>query len=256
MAILGSAAAIPTPTRFVSAILLVGLREVVLLDAGEGVQIRMQEVGVSPCKLRAILITHMHGDHFLGIFPLLQTMTMQSCKAITVVAPTDALCSALSDLQCVSECVVAKHGEAITTSDFTITPVSMIHGSIDVYGYHVSLIADPRGRRRVRVFYSGDGICGEKCLELLQSLGVDVVVHDSSFVGVDSNKARVSGHATAIDAAELAHRVNAKLLVLTHFSARYYVDLRSVLTDAYRLFRNAVIAQDLMVIPLALYAQA
>lgn len=45
-----------------------------LVDAGEGVQRQMMRYGLSPLKLRAIFISHLHGDHIFGVFPLLSTM--------------------------------------------------------------------------------------------------------------------------------------------------------------------------------------
>jgi ribonuclease Z len=45
-----------------------------LVDAGEGVQRQMMRYGLSPLKLRAIFISHLHGDHLFGLFPLLSTM--------------------------------------------------------------------------------------------------------------------------------------------------------------------------------------
>lgn len=49
---------------------------VVLLDAGEGTQQQlMRSKAVKIQKIDAILITHMHGDHFFGIFGLLATLS-------------------------------------------------------------------------------------------------------------------------------------------------------------------------------------
>jgi ribonuclease Z len=45
-----------------------------LVDAGEGVQRQMMRYCLSPLKLRAIFISHLHGDHLFGLFPLLSTM--------------------------------------------------------------------------------------------------------------------------------------------------------------------------------------
>ncbi len=73
---LGTGAGTPGKDRYLPAILIEdGLRKI-LLDAGEGVQYRLLEVGVSPLKITHVLITHLHGDHVFGLPGLLATMAM------------------------------------------------------------------------------------------------------------------------------------------------------------------------------------
>jgi ribonuclease Z len=45
-----------------------------LVDAGEGVQRQMARRGISALKLRAVFLSHLHGDHMYGLFPLLSTL--------------------------------------------------------------------------------------------------------------------------------------------------------------------------------------
>lgn len=45
-----------------------------LVDAGEGVQKQMFRYGINPLKLRGIFISHLHGDHVFGVFPLISTL--------------------------------------------------------------------------------------------------------------------------------------------------------------------------------------
>ena len=45
-----------------------------MMDAGEGVQRQMARCGISPLKLRAVFLSHLHGDHLYGLFPLLSTL--------------------------------------------------------------------------------------------------------------------------------------------------------------------------------------
>lgn len=45
-----------------------------LIDAGEGVQKQMFRYGINPLKLRGIFISHLHGDHVFGVFPLISTL--------------------------------------------------------------------------------------------------------------------------------------------------------------------------------------
>lgn len=45
-----------------------------LVDAGEGTQKQMFRYGINPLKLRGIFISHLHGDHVFGVFPLISTL--------------------------------------------------------------------------------------------------------------------------------------------------------------------------------------
>lgn len=72
--ILGSSAALPTASRHPSAHLLDIHEQYYLVDCGEGTQRRMMRCGVNPLKLNAVFITHLHGDHCYGLFPMLSTM--------------------------------------------------------------------------------------------------------------------------------------------------------------------------------------
>ncbi|MDE6374895.1 MAG: ribonuclease Z [Alistipes sp.] len=72
--ILGSASAKPTATRHPSAQAVNVHEQYYLVDAGEGVQQQIIRTGINPLKLRAVFISHLHGDHVYGLFPLLSTL--------------------------------------------------------------------------------------------------------------------------------------------------------------------------------------
>lgn len=72
--ILGSASAKPTAQRHPSAQIVNVDEQYYLVDAGEGVQQQMFRYGINPLKLRGIFISHLHGDHVFGIFPLISTL--------------------------------------------------------------------------------------------------------------------------------------------------------------------------------------
>jgi len=73
---LGTAASVPTPKRSLPAILIQRKDEHVMFDCGEGVQRQMIKARCGFHKKMKIFITHMHGDHILGLPGLLQTMAL------------------------------------------------------------------------------------------------------------------------------------------------------------------------------------
>ena len=88
LTVLGTASAKPIPGRNQSAQVLSVHGRSFLIDCGEGTQTRLQECGVSPMKIDAIFISHIHGDHVFGLFGLLSTMGMLSRMApLNIYAP-------------------------------------------------------------------------------------------------------------------------------------------------------------------------
>ena len=72
--VLGRASAKPTVKSHPSAQVVNVNEQYYLVDAGEGVQQQMFRRGINPLKLRAVFISHLHGDHVFGLFPMLSTM--------------------------------------------------------------------------------------------------------------------------------------------------------------------------------------
>lgn len=75
---LGTAGAQPTVDRGLTCICLEIEAEVLMFDAGEGAQLSYLKSGLGWNKKMKIFVTHLHGDHCIGILGLLQTMTMQN----------------------------------------------------------------------------------------------------------------------------------------------------------------------------------
>ncbi len=75
----------------------------------------------------------------------------------------------------------------------------------------------------------------------------DLLIHDATFAHGDEELARVSGHSTATQAAEIARRAGARSLALTHLSSRITPqDEQAFLRPAQDIFPGAFLARDLL----------
>ncbi len=86
--ILGSSSAKPTAGRHPSSQVVNIHEQHFLVDAGEGCQQQMFRYGINPLKLRAVFISHLHGDHLFGLFPMLSTLGLYGRKtSLKIYAP-------------------------------------------------------------------------------------------------------------------------------------------------------------------------
>lgn len=73
---LGVGSALPSKDKHFSATAVEVARELFLFDCGEGTQHQLLHSSMRWSKLKAICITHLHGDHFFGLPGLLSTLSL------------------------------------------------------------------------------------------------------------------------------------------------------------------------------------
>ena len=72
--VLGSGSAVPTSRRGLTSQYILCRGRHILIDCGEGTQMRIRKYGVKFQRIEHILISHLHGDHYFGLVGLLSTM--------------------------------------------------------------------------------------------------------------------------------------------------------------------------------------
>ena len=73
---LGTSGSWPTPKRNVSAVAVKRGPEIVLFDCGEGTQRQFMQSRLSFMQVSRVFLSHFHGDHFLGLPGMVQSMSM------------------------------------------------------------------------------------------------------------------------------------------------------------------------------------
>ncbi|MHA2177430.1 MAG: ribonuclease Z [Candidatus Thorarchaeota archaeon] len=100
----------------------------------------------------------------------------------------------------------------------------------------------------LKIVYSGDT---RPCENLRKaSTDADILISEAMYTMEHENLAEERGHSTASGAAKLARDSGTQLLVLTHYSPRYY-DGNEIIEEARTIFPNSVLARDHMRIKLA-----
>lgn len=88
--ILGSGAATPTLSRGVTAQYLNFNERKILIDCGEGTQLQLRKFKVKFQRIQYIFISHLHGDHYLGLLGLLSSMHLLGRKTdLHIYAPPE-----------------------------------------------------------------------------------------------------------------------------------------------------------------------
>ena len=117
--------------------------------------------------------------------------------------------------------VTLENGKIVKASDFLIPPPI-------------------RGRC---IVISGDTSPFQRMVEFAK--GCDVLIHEATFMHDLKNRSIETLHTTALEAAKIAALSNSKILILTHFSARYE-DLSPLLYEARKIFPATFLAKDLV----------
>jgi len=86
--ILGASSAIPLANRSPTAQFLSMADHHFLIDCGEGTQVKIRQHNIGLSRIEHILISHLHGDHFYGLVPLLTSLSLlERKKAVHVYGP-------------------------------------------------------------------------------------------------------------------------------------------------------------------------
>ncbi len=89
LTILGSNAAFPCHGRLTSSVCVQYLQDYFIIDACESVQVRIQQYKIPIQKVKAIFISHLHGDHIFGLPGLLNSFSMHNrTKELLIVGPS------------------------------------------------------------------------------------------------------------------------------------------------------------------------
>jgi len=212
--LLGTGAALASPDRTTTMLALEGISSVVAIDCGGDVVQRILLASLDLEAMSALILTHEHPDH-VGGFPLFMEKIWLAGRRrpIPVCGPTSALrvarrlfesfdTSGWKGMPAIDwrEVSLTENATVWTDAEWDIRAAPGKH-SVPVIGIRAEHL--PSGRTMA---YSADTEPFEPIVRLAKD--ADLLVHEAT--------GRFPGHSTASDAAEVAERAGARMLVLVH----------------------------------------
>jgi ribonuclease Z len=177
-------------------------------------------------RIRGVWISHPHADHHLGIIRLLQDR--RSGDPLILIAPPP-LFRFLEDYSRVEKDISDRfiavncwhlrdenvHVNNMLRQAFGFTDIRAVQVEHCAHAFAVILGGTPFGR----LVYSGD--CRPSKNLAQAAIGADVLIHEATFEDGMEAEALLKRHSTIGEALNVAHQMQAKLTILTHFSQRY-----------------------------------
>jgi ribonuclease BN (tRNA processing enzyme) len=222
--VVGSSASVPRPGRACSCHLVRARGANVLLDMGTGALANLRLVMDYP-DLDAIVITHMHADHFLDLIPLryglkygpllrddrmpvwLPPGGQAQLRAVAATFAKEGPTDFLDEVFAINE---YDPSAPLEIEKLKLTFAKTVH-YIDAYAVRVE-------RDGASVCYSSDTAPCERVEALAR--GCSLFLCEAA-LGLATEIGPVRGHLSAVEAGEMAQRAGARRLVLTHYGTEF-----------------------------------
>ena len=216
--VLGTGTARPVPDTAASGILVETASTTILFDCGSGIASRL-EAASGAASLSAIVIGHLHADHWIDLAPLRYRFPWgeRSDPRLPVHLPPGGaakirdLASAISErptfFDDAFEVTEYRGGERLPIGDIAVQPMAVGH-----YVPAWSMAIDgPDGER---IVYAGDMGPTDAVVEL--AAGADLLILEATLASAAHDDVR-RGHLTADEAIDIARRANVAHAILVHY---------------------------------------
>ena len=185
----------------------------VLLDIGTGVLSRLYQ-WLDPGKLEALIITHLHPDHFLDLYPYRYFLEFQARERLPLpvfapVGAADHIRPLFNEPDTSKFDRIFKFTDLVSDEPFTIGGLTITPRPVPHLDPTYGIEAAAEGRR---LFYTSDTDFSESLVSY--SAGVDLLLAETTLRAEDADVP--VAHMTTTQVADLAERARVGRLVLTH----------------------------------------
>jgi len=220
LTVLGTAECAPQPHNDTASFCINGR---VLIDTGWNVVRRLLEAGLAPTAIEAVVLTHCHHDHYLGLTGLIFEQGLEGAHrgggcSLDVYGPAGLVARVVEDIRRLLQI------DRFPELDYPVRVHDVFSGDrLDVCDLHVHAVGArhnvPGLHYRVEdaggsVVFSGDTAYSPDLIDLAR--GCDLLIHEASHGAESTRDQPGSGHAGAPDAADIAARAEARALWLVH----------------------------------------
>ncbi len=223
MTVVGSSSSIPRPNRACSSYLVQDGETSIVLDLGTGSFANIRRY-VDYDRIDAIVISHMHADHFIDLIPLryaLRYGPLRREAKLPLYLPPDGermlyhMVGAFADEGAGD--FLAEVYDIRTYNParpLRIGPMSLRFAHT---AHYIPAFAVRVERDGTSLTYSADTAPDQRVVEIAR--GCDMFICEATMLAGDVEQG-MRGHCTALEAAEMARAAGAGSLVLTHYSER------------------------------------
>ncbi len=199
----------------------------VFLDMGPGANLRVEDYHV---KADHVFFTHLHIDHFDGVFDYMVSRKVQGMKDLTVHSPP-GFQRVLSSFREIGNQVDAN----VEESDLPRAKV----GEMEIYSvkachaiYAVSYVVTDGEKK---VVYTGD--TSEPCEDVIREIhDADLVIHEASCV----DNCKQFGHTSAKEIISMTNDIKAKV-ILTHIPTHLEKEIYEVIGNKLLIARDGTV---------------
>ncbi len=237
---LGTGGWVSPPNRGYVSILIRpdGANSLYVLDFGEGAFKSMQKLNINPLAIKAVFISHIHGDHILGLPGLLINLKAYGYDdELKIIAPENSvgflekILETLGENSIEYEIIKAKAFRTVYSDKNVSVRAFPAKHPIETLMYKVTL----KGEGKI-VFYSSDTSPFDKLPEFIK--GSNILIYEASFLEGFEKFAHSKGHSTVKDAITLALKLNIPSLIVFHIGFHIKLPKKVVVDSTTVYFPN------------------
>lgn len=285
--LLGTSGSTPTKARGMPSVAITYNGKIYLFDCGEGTQMKMLAHGINISKVETVFLSHIHGDHVIGIAGLVRTMALNNRQKPLIIHVPKGYEQAIKSLIVFDKAIIKYpitvkgigQGKVYSGDGFEVEAFRLIH-QIPTLGF---VFKEKDKNRFMKDKCRALGIKGEMFAQLEKgkqikvgkhkiklkdvttvqkgkvvlyvtdtrpskltvkmAKGADILIHEAAYTEKEKALAVERKHSTAQEAAGVAKLAKARMLILTHLSARHR-DPDALYNEAKKIFKNVIVGND------------